>query len=129
MAPKRPSPEDAGQRRRRGEKHGWLALSEYVRIHETALDNSSFVVQNETSFEEVRDRALILLSGRVVCAGGVVVEVEKTLESRPSRRRRGREIRGILYKYRAFIEESGANIIRYQNCHDLNAVPPPCVRR
>ena len=102
----------------RGEKHGWLRFDRYEAIHRSALERHAFVVEDATSFRRVLDERsgapVVSLTGTVLCAGSIIIDVEKRLDIRLHRRRA--EVGGYFYAYNAHIAGRG-NVLRYDNAH------------
>ena len=114
---------DGGRRsagpRRNGGKHGWLALNRYIAIHRGALERHTFVLEDRTEFDQPASAAgLVSLQGQVICAGDVIIEIEKYLTVRLNSRNQI-EIRGRRYRYHVQIPGRG-NLFRYDNSHGFD---------
>ena len=105
-------------------KHKPNNLNSYLSIHETAMAqyrDQGFIVDDTLVVEDV-GAGLIRIGGRIDCAGGVRIDVEKTLEivdyggSVPL-------VQTIDYSYSAVLNGRG-NIFRYCSPHgDDDGVP------
>ena len=113
-----PPPRGARQR-------NWHGYDDYRRVHEShiaRLIEAGIVTEDLLRFEEetVGGRLTgLVLSGRVVTAGGAVLSVEKDYEVRQRGRGRGRtEVRTREYRYHAWLPGPPArDLFRYDNCH------------
>ena len=86
------------------------------------LETEGVVLSDTLNREEVRNRSGVLeaveMRGRIQCAGGLTVNVEKVLEARA--RPDGRpEVRGFSYRYHAWCEYEGVqrDLNRYDSAH------------
>lgn len=103
---------------RSGKRHGWNTLENYVHVHQSALEQHDFVIEDRTEFVRYTDAgrgAVVHLTGEIVCAGGVIIEVDKYLDVRQSSRGVD-EVRGYLYRYHGYVR-GGPNLLRYDNSH------------
>ena len=89
-------------------------------MHDLATEG--VVLSDGINVEEIRDRRGVLeaveMRGRVRCAHGVTVNVEKVLEART--RPDGRpEVLGLSYSYHAWFEHEGSqrDLLRYDSAH------------
>lgn len=105
------------------DRHGWNSLENYRSIHENRLNNHSFLDPNRPhtvafDFFEVEGDLFVRVAGEIHCRGGILVEVEKYLETYAARN--GQIfVRGFSYRYNAYIPGKH-NILRYDNGHDLD---------
>ena len=90
-------------------------------MHDLATEG--VVLSDGINVEEIHDRRGALeaveMRGRVRCADGITVNVEKVLETRT--RPDGRpEVRGFSYSYHAWFEHEGSqrDLLRYDSAHD-----------
>ena len=97
--------------------HGWNTWDHYRSIHENRTENHWFIESHELEFTlEPPD---IHLRGHVYCLRGVVLRVDKTLETLQIGNTL--KVRGTSYKYAAWIPRGrGAAhtmVLRYHNVH------------
>ena len=101
-------------------RHGWNSLDGYQPIHENRLNNHTFLDGNRPhtvafEFYEFEGALFVRISGQIYCQGGIVVEVEKYLETEEADN--GQIfVRGFSYRYHAFLPGQH-NILRYDNQH------------
>ena len=101
---------------RRGERHGWNSLDDYLWQHERRLDNySSFVEDHKFSYEvlPIDGEFILYLHMQILCRGSIKLTVDKLAEIRKQRRRK--VARTIRYAYNASSPQG--NILRYDNAH------------
>ncbi len=100
----------------RKDPHDWNTWHHYETIHYKRIDEHPFIDRSRPhtlTFTE-DEAARILLTGRVFCHRGIVLEVDKLLETRYIGGLR--KVRGISYRYAAWIE-GGHPVLRYHNIH------------
>jgi hypothetical protein len=111
---------------RTADRHGWNRYERYRQIHERVLSQDFPYLTPDSiniTFEELETAGgefWVHIYGWVYCPKGVVLEVEKYLET--ERRGPGRGtvyVRGVSYRYNAWIEGKH-NILRYDNGHSLD---------
>jgi hypothetical protein len=114
---------DAGLSRagivRKRDPHDWNSYDHYQTIHEKRLAEHPFVDEsgpNTVEFVFIKLGGILFLRqrGRVYCKRNVILEVEKEFETR----RRGNvlQVRGVRYRYVAWVENDG-RVLRYHNLH------------
>ena len=103
-------------------RRAWYEYQAYLSVHTASmrhLEASGVVLDSRLSVEEIRERRTLVaveIRGRVRCADGVTVEVDKTLQARA--RPDGRsEVLGIHYSYHAWWERAGVarDLLRYDS--------------
>ena len=99
----------------RNDPHDWNSLDHYQSIHELRMENHEFVIRYKDTlvFERVGESSWIRLRGFVYCRKGVILEVDKWLETNGSIPER---IRGRSYLYVAWVRGMKW-ILRYHNKH------------
>ena len=101
----------------RRDPHDWNTWDHYESIHHKRIDEHSFIDRSRphtlTFTEDAPGRA-IDLTGLVYCHRGVILEVDKRLETRYIGGLR--KVRGISYRYAAWLPD-GHPVLRYHNVH------------
>ena len=101
----------------RGDPHDWKTWDRYQTIHEKRLAGHEFIDHSQPhtlEFVHDADTGRVLLCGRVYCLRGVVLEVDKELETRYMAS--SLKVRGVTYRYAAWIP-GGHPVLRYHNIH------------
>lgn len=79
------------------------------------LEREGVVVGDSLSFvlikDDVGDLVSVHIYGRIDCAHGITINVEKWLAAS------GNEVRGSEYSYQAFLRDPERDILRYDNAH------------
>ena len=105
------------------DRHGWNSLENYRNIHENRLNNHSFLDPNRPQtvafdFFTIGGDLFVQVAGEIYCLGGIVVEVEKYLETYEANS--GQIfVRSFSYRYNAYITGKH-NVLRYDNGHDFD---------
>lgn len=104
-----------GRLRPSGDHHDWNRIERYLTIHHRHLDDrrGGFIVDEEDNlaYDAVGDGLKII--GRIHCAHGLFVDVNKTLAINEDRK-----VRTIQYSYHAgVIGPEDRSIFRYDNAH------------
>ena len=93
------------------DRHGWNALDHYLTIHDQHLDRRRYFIESHSLvFAFVGDNVLTFL-GRIDCAYGLFIDVDKTLEMNEHG-----QVRTVKYSYHAGL--SGGDdrpVFRYDN--------------
>jgi len=120
MAGELPRPEEVGGAVWR---HEWHPYEDYKTVHQryiANLSNEGLVEEDGLTFHEYRTGRLLTrvnIAGRITCAFGVTIEVDKWLEtdgaSDPS-------VRGYAYRYHAWLARTGQEILRYDSAHGFD---------
>ena len=105
---------------KRGDPHDWNTWDRYQTIHEKRLADHEFVDRSQPhtlEFTEDKASGRLHLLGYLYCLRGVVLEVDKHLDTRYV----GRvlKVRGERYRYVAWIRE-GHPVLRYHNMHQYD---------
>lgn len=101
----------------RKDPHGWNTWDRYQTIHEKRLAGHEFVDHSQPhTLEFTQDAATgrVHLLGYLYCLRGVVLEVDKHLDSRYFGALL--KVRGVRYRYAAWIP-GGHPVLRYHNMH------------
>ncbi|MBI4317865.1 MAG: hypothetical protein HY675_05195 [Chloroflexi bacterium] len=102
------------------DRHGWNSFENYIEIHERRLAEHPFVDKSRPhtiTFSVSEPDGIVVVTGRVYCHHGVVVDVEKYLDL--EYRQGGRRfVRAYSYAYNAYFKGKH-NILRYDNNHDF----------
>ena len=69
------------------DRHGWNSLENYRSIHENRLNYHSFLDPDRPHtiafiFLDIEGDIIVQVAGEIYCLGGIVVEVEKYLETK-----------------------------------------------
>ena len=119
MVDRIPRPEEAG-----GAvwSHDWHPYEDYKTVHYrhmTNLINEGLVQADGLTFHEYLDDsgrlAQVNIEGRIDCAGGLAIRVDKWLEADSFR-----NVRGYSYSYHAWLSDPEQLVIRYDNAHQFN---------
>jgi hypothetical protein len=105
-------------------KHAPIELGKYIDIHGTAmrsLERDNYVLPGGDGLGIERVDGGLLMSGRIVCVGGVTLDVTKLLAIL-SGEGDGAIVQTTSYTYHAMIEGLG-NLLRYCGPHDTPEHP------
>mgnify|MGYP001611148168 CR=1 FL=1 len=105
------------------DRHGWNSFDNYRSVHENRLSRHTFLDPEKPhtvtfNFLRVGGDLVIQIVGEIFCLGGIVVEVEKYLETyeAPS----GQIfVRGFSYRYNAYLPGKH-NLLRFDNGHSFD---------
>ena len=104
--------------------HDWLAYERYLGVHLSymrTLERDGVVERDNLSIIDIRRsdgrRSGVHMYGRVWCAHGVIVEVDKWLAVDLGRSEGGDRVRGEDYSYHAYVERASGPValFRYDN--------------
>jgi hypothetical protein len=106
-----------GSKARKGEKHGWYSLNDYLWQHVRRLEDYDWFVEDPPKIEQdvipVNDEFFLLRIKMVIlCKLGIKLTVEKWAEVEGGRRKVART---VSYSYNASSPQG--NILRYDNIH------------
>ena len=107
---------------KKNDPHEWNSYDHYRTIHETRLSAHPFVDHsrpNTVEFEFIDFDGVLFLwqIGQVHCLRSVVLDVEKLFETRKVGSKNLMQIRGISYRYIAWIP-NGHLVLKYHNLHE-----------
>ena len=100
-------------------RHGWNSWDQYYNIHANVIDGylGHFIFADEIGISVTPDA--ITFDGRLVCADGLEIHVEKLLDVRQHQGGRP-EVRTRTYSYhvlRRHDDGRAVNLFRYDNIH------------
>lgn len=97
-----------------GDPHGWNDLDSYLTIHDSWLERFQgfFLIENQLRLDMLGPATLVI-RGRLLFAGGLFIDVDKTLEINERN-----QVRTVRYSYHAGIAgRADRPVFRYDNAH------------
>jgi hypothetical protein len=104
-------------------RHDWHRYEDYKTVHHRYLANllnEGLVEEDGLTFHEYRSGRLLTnvnVAGRLRCASGVTIEVDKWLETDGES---DSPVRGYSYSYQAWLAGTGQEILRYDSAHGFD---------
>ena len=101
--------------------HDWYPYDGYRNVHERYINNAvneGIITENHLVFDECRDGIQLVrvnIRGRIDCAYGLTVFVDKWLEVDEIQR-----VKGYSYSYHAWLTWTDQAVIRYDSAHGFN---------
>jgi hypothetical protein len=107
--------------------HDWHPYEDYKTVHAghlAHLTKGGEVTRDRLNFRETRaghELVSVNITGRIECAAGVLIAVDKWLAVR--RGKRGQyEVKGSSYSYHAWEKGAGATLVRYDTAHGIEGL-------
>jgi hypothetical protein len=103
----------------RGDRHGWNSIENYLHVHDRRISDfmAEGFVRHDGLVREWLEADTIVITGRIHCAHGLFVDVEKYLAVRKLRSG-GLQVKTESYSYHAGIEGTRErSLFRYDNAH------------
>jgi hypothetical protein len=105
---------------RRPDPHGWNTLDNYLKTHFGHLDRlevAGDILGDTLTYEWIGPHEFHI-RGRIICRGGLFVDVDKHLETNHAEPTRVEKVRTVSYSYHAgLIGEDDRCVFRYDNAH------------